>query len=262
MRTVYSPLQLREIFHLEFLRWLGRKLKTKCYALKGGVNLRFFFNSIRYSEDMDLDAFSIEKNALIEIVLNILGSASFTEGLKEFGIERIIPPNISSAKQTQTTQRFKAHLITFSGEDLFTKIEFSRRGPTGNMIVQTVKESILRAYKMSPLPVPHYDIKAAIAQKIDALGSRAMIQARDLFDLYMFSTQYQNDPGKRINISEEKSKKAAGNIFEISFGQFKDTVVNYLASEDKKLYSDENLLDEIKTKVAEFIKEATAVYEK
>jgi len=52
----YNQLQLREIFHLEFLRWLGRKLKPKNYCLKGGANLRFYFNSFRYSEDMDIDA--------------------------------------------------------------------------------------------------------------------------------------------------------------------------------------------------------------
>jgi len=36
---VFNQLQLREIFHLELLRWLGRKLKAENYALKGGVNL-------------------------------------------------------------------------------------------------------------------------------------------------------------------------------------------------------------------------------
>mgnify|MGYP001601104310 FL=1 len=49
---VYNSLQLREIFHLEFLRWLGRKVKPDYYAIKGGTNLRFFFQSFRYSEDM------------------------------------------------------------------------------------------------------------------------------------------------------------------------------------------------------------------
>ena len=49
----YNSLQLREIFHLELLRLLGRKMKGEHYVLKGGVNLRFFFNSFRYSEDMD-----------------------------------------------------------------------------------------------------------------------------------------------------------------------------------------------------------------
>lgn len=52
---IYNSLQLRELFHIEFLRWLGREMKTEYCALKGGTNLRLFFGSFRYSEDMDLD---------------------------------------------------------------------------------------------------------------------------------------------------------------------------------------------------------------
>ncbi|MDD4955835.1 MAG: nucleotidyl transferase AbiEii/AbiGii toxin family protein, partial [Candidatus Omnitrophica bacterium] len=123
---IYNQLQLREIFHLEFLRWFGKRINPRNYALKGGVNLRFFFNSFRYSEDMDLDISGIRINSLKDEVMKILTALSFSETLKSFGIEKIVPPDISKAKQTQTTQRFKVHLLTSAGEDLFTKIEFSR----------------------------------------------------------------------------------------------------------------------------------------
>ena len=36
---IYTLLQAREVFHLEFLRWFGRKLEGNDYALKGGVNI-------------------------------------------------------------------------------------------------------------------------------------------------------------------------------------------------------------------------------
>ncbi|MBE0433712.1 hypothetical protein IBX73_09655 [candidate division WOR-3 bacterium] len=64
--TPCSPLQLREVFHLEFefLRWLARGVKTEHYVLKGGANMRFFFRSCRYSEDMDLDAIDITVDRL------------------------------------------------------------------------------------------------------------------------------------------------------------------------------------------------------
>jgi hypothetical protein len=75
--TIYNSLQLREIFHLEFLRWLGKKIKAECYVLKGGVNMRFFFNNFRYSEDMDLDTAGITVERLKEFVMKILQSASF-----------------------------------------------------------------------------------------------------------------------------------------------------------------------------------------
>ena len=58
-KETYSALQIRELFHLEFLRCLSRKIRAEFYALKGGVNLRFFFKSFRYSEDMDIDVHTI-----------------------------------------------------------------------------------------------------------------------------------------------------------------------------------------------------------
>ena len=66
------------MFHLEFLRYLGRRVRLpERYALKGGVNLRLFFNSIRYSEDMDLDAVGIRVYSLKEHVMDILRSQAF-----------------------------------------------------------------------------------------------------------------------------------------------------------------------------------------
>ena len=51
----YSHWQQREIFHLLFLEQLLKLSDPNLFVLKGGLNLRFFFNSPRYSEDMDLD---------------------------------------------------------------------------------------------------------------------------------------------------------------------------------------------------------------
>ncbi|GAH31443.1 unnamed protein product, partial [marine sediment metagenome] len=124
---MHNSLQQIEVFHLEFLRWFGSKTDPKHYALKGGVNMRFFFGSIRYSEDMDLDLSDIRVDVLQDIVLKILITQTFIDNLRPYGIQRVSIQDMAKAKQTETTQRFKIHLITFAGEDLFTKIEFSRR---------------------------------------------------------------------------------------------------------------------------------------
>ncbi len=257
---IYNSLQLREVFHLEFLRWLGKKVKVGYYSLKGGVNLRFFFKSFRYSEDMDLDIQEVKVEVLKEIVMGILQSKSFQDNLAPFGIEKIISPNMSKAKQTETTQRFKIHLMTSAGEDLFTKVEFSRRGFKGKVVVQSVSNIILRAYKLAPLLVSHYDIHSAIMQKIEALAARSIVQARDIFDLYILSSQYspvniKDIEIKDIEISDTKLKKAYENVFEISFGQFQDTIISYLSSEDQNVYNVSSLWDEIKLKVGNFIEE-------
>ena len=252
---VYTYLQLREVFHLEFLRLLSRKINPNYYALKGGVNLRFFCNSFRYSEDMDVDIHTIEVEQLRDIVMKILHSASFQDILKTFGIERIIPPDSIKAKQTQTTQRFKVHLITPASEDLFTKIEFSRRGFKGEVIVQSVLTPISRLYKTPPLIIPHYNLQSATLHKIEALSARAMIQARDIFDLYILTSQYKPFKKEGIEINESQFKKAYENVFEVGFEQFRDTVISYLSAEDQIVYSSSSLWDEIKLKVANFIEE-------
>lgn len=260
---IYNALALREIFHLEFLRWLAKKIKPNNYALKDGTNLRFFFNSIRYSEDMDLDIVKGEVYVLQEVVMKILTSSSFLDNLRPFGIREVIPPNIAKAKQTETTQRFKIHLLSETGENLFTKVEFSRRGFRGKIVVESVPKVITRAYKIAPLLVPHYDICSAISQKINALATRRIIQARDIFDLYILSSQYSCNYPKKEDITkddkaifdEKKLTSAYANVFEISFEEFRDTVLAYLEPEDINLYKSEQVWDEIKLKVAEFINE-------
>jgi len=247
---VYSDLQLREVFHLEFLRWLGRKIKAEYYCLKGGVNLRLFFKSIRYSEDMDLDAGQIKVSALKDAVMEILKGQLFQDSLKPFGIQRIIPPNITKAKQTETTQRFKVHLISYTGEDLFTKIEFSRRGFKGNVVIQPVSDDIVRFYKLSPLLVPHYDALSAISQKINALAARKVTQARDIFDLYILNTQYSLTDRGNIKIERNKLSLAYENLLEVDFAVFRDSVVSYLSSEDQKIYGNARAWEEIRMKTA------------
>ena len=121
-KPLCNPLQMREIFHLEFLRWFGRKLEADHYVLKGGVNLRLFFKSIRYSEDMDIDIAGARVEKVQKTVMEILAVRGFTDSLKSFGIERIVAPDLTKAKQTETTQRFKIRLLTAGGEDLFTKV--------------------------------------------------------------------------------------------------------------------------------------------
>lgn len=258
---IYNSLQMREIFHLEFLRWMSRKVKAECYALKGGANLRFFFNSFRYSEDMDLDVSNIRVDKLKDIVIEILNNKSFQDMLKPFGIETLVAPDMAKAKQTQTTQRFKVHLITTAREDLFTKVEFSRRGRgQGKVTVQSVSDNILRLYKLPPLLIPHYDIESSIIQKIKALSIRAVIQARDVFDLYVLSSQYKPLGTGELKIDKEILVKAREAILEISFEQFRDTVVSYLSLEDQSVYNNSSSWDEIKLKALDLIDEYARIY--
>jgi len=253
---MFNSLQQREIFHLEFLRWFGRKTNPANYALKGGVNMRFFFGSGRYSEDMDLDIEGLRVDLVQDTVLDIFQSKNFIDNFKPYGIQDIGIPDIEKAKQTETTQRFKVHLITYSGEDLFTKVEFSRRGLQEGIKAGAVPDNILHAYKMPPIIVPHYNGVAAAMQKLNALASRPVVQARDIFDLYILSPQILGSLSEAAKIPEKiELERAYENLFSVTFEQFRDSVISYLAPEQQDSYNNGFFWDEIKLKVANLLEE-------
>lgn len=249
----YNHLQIREIFHLEFLRRFTGKIKASEYALKGGVNLRFFFQSMRYSEDMDIDVCKVSVHSLQTDVMGILQAKAFQEGLKPFGVDKVVVPDMAKAKQTETTQRFKIHLLTLSGEDLFTKVEFSRRGFKGETGFEALPPQLLRSYSLAPLLVSHYGAAAALTQKIEALAGRPAVQARDIFDLFLLMPQCALLPSE--NVERRKLAQARENVFSVSYEQFRDAVLAYLDPEERSGYARESAWDEIKLKVLQFLEE-------
>ena len=247
-----TSLQQREIFHLEFLRALIRVIRPEHYALKGGTNLRLFFGSPRYSEDMDIDVRGITVSLLQEKVMRIIQSQTLKTVLSPFNIREIVSPDIEKAKQTMTVQRFKVHLITTAGEDLFTKIEFSRRGFDPLLSQEMVRSEVTRFYKVAPLIVSHYELETAVFQKIRALVDRKQVQARDVLDLFVLHNRFEIE-GTRISIPKEKLKTANENLFSITFEQFCNTALAYLSEEDQQSFGSKSCWDEIRLQISVFI---------
>src|SRR6267378_6013021 len=172
-----SARQVVELFHLHFVRLLCSGPDKDRFAIKGGCNLRFFFESVRYSEDVD----RIPVHTLKEKVGKILEGPALRLPLKSRGISL---RDVSAPKQTETTQRWKVSLAAEGRAlPLHTKIEFSRRKTTEESRVEPVAASVLAEYGLMPLLAPHYPLAAAIRQKIGALIHRSTVQARDVFDL-------------------------------------------------------------------------------
>ena len=245
MRTGIA--QKRELFHLAFLRALGRSVPPSALALKGGCNLRFFFGSCRYSEDMDLDVSGIEVYALKERVMSVLQSAPLVATVRTLGIDGIRPPDIARAKQTKTVQRFKVHLLTTAGEDLPTKIEFSRRGMDSPILAEPVSPEVLASYRMAPLIVPHYAALVAVRQKLQALASRPQAAARDVFDLYVLSSQPDVvDMDLAREIPREQLEQALDRLYSIDYRRYRDTVVSFLDPADQETFDRSETWDQIR----------------
>ncbi|MGH2452531.1 MAG: nucleotidyl transferase AbiEii/AbiGii toxin family protein [bacterium] len=248
---MYTDLQRREVFHLLFLRAYARAVPITSFILKGGSNLRFFFGSVRYSEHIDLDARGIPIPTLAVKVMAVLASPGFLDALRPFGIERIQPPALPRAKQTETVQRFKVHLLTIAGEDLFTKIEFSRRGLDTEFTSSSVSATSLAAYRLPPIVVPHYTAIAAARQKVRALIQRQVPEARDVFDLYTLSSQPEvlaTNPSQ--SFTARKIQDAIERVYTLEYHQFRDTVIDYLSPEDRSVYDSQRQWDEIRLRVA------------
>ncbi len=249
-----NTLQKREIFHLVFLRALIRSVPISTFVLKGGSNLRLFFGSIRYSEDMDVDASGMTLHLLRDKVMDILTSSALLDTVRTFGIERIQPPNISRAKQTETVQRFKVHLITAAGEDLSAKVEFSRRGFDSPIKSEPILPQILATYRMPPLIIPHYTALAAARQKIRTIAERRQPEARDIFDLFTLSSQPEvstMNPAEMF--SQEELILARQRIYALDYARYRDTVVSYLGSEDRTAYDSAQVWDQIRLQVVSLL---------
>jgi hypothetical protein len=109
-----------ELFHLHFVRLFCLGPDKNRFAIKGGCNLRFFFESVRYSENLDLDVERIPFHTLKEKVCKMEGAA-LRLPLKSRGIS---VREVSAPKQTETTQRGKVGLAAEGRSlPLHTKID-------------------------------------------------------------------------------------------------------------------------------------------
>ena len=92
---------------------------------------------------------------------------------------------------------------------------------------------------------------------MSALASRSAVQARDIFDLYILSSQYTPKDDTARDIGSSTLKEASGRVFEVSFERFRDTVISYLSAPDQKVYDSPEAWDEIQIKTARFLDELT-----
>jgi predicted nucleotidyltransferase component of viral defense system len=241
--------ELREFFHLAFLRHLGTRLSGRSYAVKGGICLRLFHRSPRLSEDMDLDIVSqVRVETLRNAIDAVIHGRAMLASMMPMGVTEI---SATKPKQTETTQRWKVALRLSGDQSLPTKVEFSRRRDRIEYSTGIPDSQLLKQYKMIPFAAQYYDATHMAAQKILALAAPARNALRDFFDLHhlLFTVGSQPadilpliDPGK----AESATKKVMGFAFE----EFRKQVVPYLTSELVGLYRDASLFDQQKDAVA------------
>ena len=222
----YTHRQQREVFHLLFLEQLLKASDPGLYALKGGTNLRFFFRSPRYSEDLDIDVLGGAVSTLRKNGYKILDSTILPRLLRAYGITGLLTADREKAKHTGTTQRFRVQLLTAANERLPSKIEFSRRGSGQNPVSGTIDGAIALPYRLLAFPCQHYPAAAAMRQKIQALAQRSAVQARDVFDLYILHLG-GHKPALR-EFDAELLRGAQEQLLSLEFEHYRDQVLPFL----------------------------------
>ena len=200
------------------------RLDRAHYALKGGTNLRYFFGSPRYSEDIDLDALRVEPWHLEARIDETLASPVLDAILRTGGL------SVSSGgkqQQTETTQRWKPGIaVAGRREPIRTRIEFSHGGSDHRPILEVVPDRVVAPYALRAPSVLHYTAEAAIQQKIAALALRSETQARDAFDLELLLRGLRGTTEQ--GVESETARAAAERVRELPFAAFRDQVLPFL----------------------------------
>lgn len=248
-----SDRQIVELFHLQFVRLLCSGPDKDRFAIKGGCNLRFFFDSVRYSGDIDLDVARLPVHVLKEKVTRILGGPALALPLRSRGIAVV---ETSAPKQTETTQRWK---VALSAEErslpLHTKIEFSRLGTKEDSKVESVAASVLAEYGLMPVLAPHYPLAVAIRQKVAALIHRSTVQARDVFDLSVLVAKAGGN-AEVLRSARAQAPKAIARCMEVSYDDYKAQVVSYLKPDQIEALGSREAWDALQSLVVEFLEKA------
>ena len=250
-----SDRQAVELFHLHFVRLLCSGPSKGSFAIRGGCNLRFFFESVRYSEDMDLDVAGLPVHALKEKVSAVLSGPALSLALRSRGITMT---SVGAPKQTETTQRWK---IGLSAEGhavpLHTRIEFSRRPTMEESKVEPIAASILAAYQLMPFLAPHYPLPAALRQKVGALAGRGVVQARDVFDLAVLFARSAGNV-EALRPIRPVLPKAIERAMDVSYDDFKSQVVSYLQPEHADTYGSREAWDALQVQVVDVLEKAAS----
>jgi len=249
---VPSPASFIETFHLQFSRLLWAGPDKDCFALKNGCNLRFFFESIRYSEDIDFDVSNrVPVHVLKDRVARILGGPPLTLALRNRGLQL---SSVTAPKQTETTQRWKVGLSLDGHPVPFpTKIEFSRRGTDDESVLEPIAPSVLAEHQCMQFLATHYPLAAAVRQKVTALADRREVQARDVFDLGAVLIPRTGGATALLLPVRSRIETAMERAMTLTFADYEAQVVSYLHPDHAGSLGSREAWDAMQAQVVDYL---------
>jgi|LakMenEpi03Aug12_release.lakeMendotaPanAssembly.Ray.scaffolds.fasta_scaffold26685_7 predicted nucleotidyltransferase component of viral defense system len=229
-----------ELFHLAFLSALREAVGRDEFVVKGGANLRFYFGSPRYSEDIDLDVPDAAPSRFSEKVARALDGRLLHRML---ATENITIDRMNQAERSQTKEKWKIGLahpaMAYSAS---TRVEISYREypyPREASVVEPMSSEMRRAYPHLHLPlVYHYLPAAALEQKIIALKDRSATQPRDVFDLDILFRAYPDAlrsgdiDRSLLSIAIDRTMSISYELYAAKVGAFLEPGLEHLATRE------------------------------
>ena len=246
-----SDAQVIEVFHLLFMQVLTSHSRD-WFILKGGANLRYYFGSARYSNDIDLDFFGKPRWSVEQVVDAALIGRALTILLSQQGLAI---GESTKPQQTETTRRWKLGLArqNAAGDLIRTKVEFSSRGiGSDDILYETIPNQIVDPYAIRPPALSHYGHTAALEQKIAALALRSETKARDIFDLELL-LRLRRAGGVSRGLDLSHAAQAVQNALEVNYTSFRSEVIPFLDPDMAVLYEGEDNWEKMRKSVCDEI---------
>lgn len=256
-----SGTRAREAVHVLLLSRLQAVRDGRAVILKGGVNLRLFYGSPRYSEDMDLDGEIEARLAIRSTIRGIFDDRQFIESLNDIGL-RGLDPKEGPNKDTETTFRYKFHVLAPGGESYGTKVEVSFRDRNPDDPYDEAVPDPERTRRYLPadqsLAVQRYAPEAALRQKIAALAGRTRIEARDIFDIDLLLGDEGPPPADTVEFLAETVdartlEYARERALELEYPEYESLVVRFLEDAVREEYRSASRWDELRLRTASLI---------
>lgn len=261
-----SATEAREAVHVLLLRELGRIRDGRAVILKGGVNLRLFHGSPRYSEDMDLDGEPESRLAIRGAIRGIFDDRAFLDSLRRLGL-RGVDPKEGPNKDTRVTFRYKFHVLAPGDQSYGTKVEVSFRDRHESDSYERACPDPRRLERYLPpdsaFSVQRYDRPSALRQKIEALAGRTRIEARDIFDIDLLLGERESPSRELVEFLAETVEPSTLRLahertLELEYPEYESLVVRFLEDHARAEYRPESKWDEMRLRAASLIEEIQA----
>lgn len=243
--------QTIESFHLALLTALADRASARSFVLKGGANLRFFYTSVRYFEDIDLDVPSMQPWKYTQLLERAISSDLLGR------LVQLLGTTIEERYRRDHTDTDERWLFSLSRPELAdpirTSLEVSYQDypyALGSWAMEQPPATVTAAYgpALRPPLINHYLTAAAISQKIRALAGRAETQPRDVFDLDHLFRGWQERP---TDLDPTEIQQALARIWEISYEQYSSKVLTFIEPVLAETYGDRHAWEEMQLHVAE-----------